>query len=176
MIASRHPSWALLLLLAACGEAGDPTAGKTDEQLRREIEAVAVPKPDPKDLPPPFRLRPLKVGEVRQFVSGQPACTLLYRGRIFFATNGNRAIANVDGGTRQLLATGPVGPTGGFFSVEGATISIGRIAQFAGGAEAYVPAWPVDVAVGGAAEIQPQRFEAGWTCRGAGKVDIVPAQ
>ncbi len=75
-----------------------------------------------------------------------------------------------------MIASGPVGSTGGFFRAEGATISIGRIAQYAGRAEAYVPAWPVDVAVGGAAEIVPQRFEARWTCRGAGKVSIVPAQ
>ncbi len=175
MNVSRHPGWALLLLLAACGEAEDPTAGKSDEQLRREIEAVAVPKPDPKDLPPPFRLRPLKVSEVRQYVGARPACLLLYRDRIFFVTNGNQGIGNVDGRTRQLIATGPVGSTGGFFTTGGATISIGRTAQYAGRAEAYAPAWPVDVAVGGAAEILPQRFEARWTCRGAGKVNIVPA-
>ena len=172
----RHLPCALLLLLAACGGAEDPTAGKSDEQLRREIEAVAVPKPDPKDLPPPFRLRPLKVGEVRPYVGEGPACVLLFQGRIFFVTNGNRGIANVDGGTRELIAGGPVGSTGGYFTAPGATVSIGRIAQYAGRAEAYAPAWPVDVAVGGAADILPQRFEARWTCRGAGRVEIVPAQ
>jgi hypothetical protein len=175
MIAFRQISLALLLLLAACGEAEDPTAGKTDEQLRREIEAVAVPKPDPKDLPPPFRLRPLKVGEARLYIAGRPACILIFKDRIFFVTNGNQGIANIDGGTRKMVATGPVGSTGGFFTAAGATISIGRIAQYAGRTEAYAPTWPVDVAVGGAAEILPQRFEARWTCRGPGKVNIVPA-
>ncbi len=90
MAAFRHVSSAILLLLAACGGAEDPTAGKTDEQLRREIEAVALPKPEPKDLPPPFRLRPLKVSEVRQYVGERPACILLFQDRIFFVTNGNQ--------------------------------------------------------------------------------------
>lgn len=160
---------AMLLLLAGCGGGGsDPTAGKSDEQLRREIEALAEPKPIAKDEPPPFRLRPLKVGEVRQHVGGRPACILVYRGLVFFVTSGDRGIANVDGRTAELVATGPVGPTGGFFSGQGATISIGRFAQYAGRAEAYAPAWPVDVAVGGAKEIMPQRFEGSWTCRRRG--------
>lgn len=164
----RRPASIVLLLAAGCGGEGDPTAGKSDEQLRREIEAVATPKPLPEDEPPPFRLRPLKVGEVRQYVGGRPACILIHRGLVFFVTTGSRGIANVDGRTAELAATGPVGPTGGFFSAPGATISIGRVAQYAGRAELYAPAWPVDVAVGGAKEIMPQRLEGRWTCRNRG--------
>jgi hypothetical protein len=154
-----------ILLCSACGDRSDPTEGKSAEQLRREIEAVATPKPLPKDKPPPFRLRPLKVGEVRHFVADRPACLLVYRDRIFFATGGPYGIARIDGRPVRLAAGGPVSTTGGFFTAEGATISIGRPGQYAGRAEAYVPGWRVDVAVGGAKEILPQRFEANWTCR-----------
>jgi hypothetical protein len=162
----RHLGWVIPLLLAsACGGDRDPTAGKTDEQLRREIEAVATPKPLAKDLPPPFRLGPLKVGEVREYIGGAPGCMLVFKDRIFFATRGPDGIARIDGRLVQLTASGPVGATGGFFTAEGATISIGRVAQYAGAAEAYVPGWAVDVAVGGAAQIRPQEFQASWTCR-----------
>jgi hypothetical protein len=161
----RHIGCAFSLLLASCGGSGDPTEGKSPEQLRREIEAVATPKPPPEDRPPPFRLRPLKVGEVRQYVGGHPACMLVYRDRIFFTTISMEGIARIDGRLVRLTASGPVAGSGGFFRAEGATISIGRVAQYAGRAEAYVPAWAVDVAVGGAREIKPQRFEASWTCR-----------
>lgn len=155
----------IFLLGAACGESGDPTAGKSPEQLRREIEAVATPPLLPKDRPPPFRLRPLKVSEVRDYVGDRPACMLVYRDRIFFSTIGMEGIARIDGRLVRLTASGPVAGSGGFFRAEGATISIGRVAQYAGRAEAYVPAWAVDVAVGGAPEIKPQRFEGSWTCR-----------
>jgi hypothetical protein len=172
----KHLAPVLFLAAAACGGSEeDPTAGKSDEQLQSEIEALATPKPLPNDEPPPFRLRPLKEGEVRQHVAGRPACFLIHRGVVFFATTGNRGIANVDGRTADLVATGPVGPTGGFFSAQGATISIGRVAQFAGRAAAYPPSWPVDVAVGGAKEIMPQRFEGSWTCRTRGP-RLEPAQ
>jgi hypothetical protein len=155
----------LALLAASCGESGDPTAGKSPEQLRREIEAVATPPLLPKDRPPPFRLRPLKVGEVREYIGSRPACMLVYRDRIFFTTIGVEGIARVDGRLARLAASGPVAGSGGFFRAEGATISIGRVAQYAGRAAAYVPGWAVDVAVGGAADIKPQRFEGSWTCR-----------
>lgn len=155
----------MILLLAACGDGGDPTEGKSAEQLRREIEAVATPKPLPEDEQPPFRLRPLKVGEVRQYISDRPACVLIYQDRIFFATGGTDGLARIDGRPVWLAASGPVSTSGGFFTAEGATISIGRVGQYAGRAEAYVPGWRVGVAVGGAKEILPQRFEGSWTCR-----------
>ena len=161
----RLPFMLAALLLASCGEGADPTAGKSAEQLRREIEAAATPKPLPEDRPPPFRLRPLKVGEVRGYLENRPACLLVYRDRIVFATGGADGIARIDGRLVRLAASGPVANTGGFFTAEGATLSIGRVAQYAGGAEAYVPGWRVDVAVGGAKQILPQRFEGSWTCR-----------
>ena len=133
--------------------------------MRREIEAVATPKPLAKDLPPPFRLKPLKVAEVREYLGEVPACVLSYRNRIFFATRGIDGLARIDGRLVRLVASGPVAATGGFFTAEGATLSIGRVTQYAGAAEAYVPGWAVDVAVGGARQILPQRFQASWTCR-----------
>jgi hypothetical protein len=154
-----------LLSLAGCGARGDPTEGKSPEQLRREIEAVATPAPLPENKPPPFRLRALKVGEVRDYVADRRACLLVYRDRIVFAAVGAEGIARIDGRLVRLAAGGPVSTTGGFFTAEGATMSIGRPGQFAGAAEAYVPGWRVEVAVGGAKEILPQRFEAKWTCR-----------
>ena len=159
------PALLILLLAAGCGQRGDPTEGKSPEQLRREIEAVATPAPLAKDKPPPFRLRALKVGEVRQYIADRPACLLVYRDRIVFATSGKDGIARMDGRRMWLAASGPIATTGGFFTAEGATISIGRVGQYAGGAEAYVPGWRVDVAVGGAKDILPQRFEGRWSCR-----------
>ena len=154
-----------LLFAAACGQSDDPTRGKSPEQLQREIEAVATPKPLPKDAPPPFRLRPLKVGEVREFIGNAPACLLVYRDRIFFAAVGAEGRARIDGRPARLAAAGPVGASGGFYRAEGATISIGRVGQYAGRAAAYVPVWAVEVAVGGATELKPQEFEGSWTCR-----------
>jgi hypothetical protein len=163
----RPTGCALLLLFAAScgGEPEDAAEGKSADQLRREIEAVADPKPLPKDLPSPFRLRPLKVAEVRDYVADRPACMLVYRDRIFFATKGLEGMARIDGRLVRLAANGPVAGSGGFFSAEGATLSIGRISQYAGRAAAYVPGWPVEVAVGGAKDIKPQEFEGSWTCR-----------
>lgn len=153
------------LVAAACGGDHDPTEGKSPEQLRREIEAVASPKLLPKDKPPPFRLRPLNVGEVRTFVGDGPACMLVFRDRIHFAASGLKGIARIDERLTNLAAAGPVGASGGFFRADGTTLSIGRVGQYAGHAETYVPAWPVDVAVGGAADIEPQEFQGSWTCR-----------
>ena len=155
----------ILLLLAACGDRGDPTEGKSAEQLRREIEAVATAKPLPEDEPPPFRLRPLRVSEVRQYLSDRPGCVLVYQDRVFFATGGSDGLARIDGRPVWLAASGPVSTSGGFFTAEGATMSIGRVSQYAGRAEAYVPGWRVDVAVGGAKDILPQRFVGKWAYR-----------
>ncbi len=126
---------------------------------------MATPKVLPKDEPPPFRLRALKVGEVREFIGERPACVLVYRDRIVFTAAGTEGVARIDGRLARLAAAGPVGGSGGFFKVDGATISIGRVGQYAGRAAAYVPGWPVQVAVGGATAIKPQEFEASWTCR-----------
>lgn len=155
-----------LLLLASCGGGeSDPTAGKSEEQLRREIEAVATPPVKAEDKPPPFRLRPLRVREVSEFVAGRPACFLAMRGPVMFVAAGAEGLANIDSRVRRLAASGPVGGSGGFFTAEGATISIGRVGQYAGSAAAYAPFWRAEVAIGGGKEIKPQEFEGEWSCR-----------
>jgi hypothetical protein len=153
----------LALLLAAGCSSEKPVQEKSAEELRREIEAVATP-PTLKKEAPRFRLAPISAAEVQAYAGDRPACVLLLGDRMLFVTNGNQGLARIDGQLRRLIASGPVGPTGGFFSIPGATVSIGRIGHYAAGAEAYVPAWTVAVAVGGS-EGKPGEFDAGWTCR-----------
>jgi hypothetical protein len=161
---SRFAASLVLLLAASCGSE-QPVTDKSPEQLRREIEALSTP-PSLKKEVPKFRLRPLTLDEVRSYAGEGPVCLVLVGERVLFVTNGNQGLARIDGRLARLTASGPVGPSGGFFAAEGATLSIGRIGQYAGEAAAYAPSWTAIVAIGGAARgVKPQQFDAGWTCR-----------
>lgn len=154
----------VLLLAAGCGSE-QPATDKSPEQLRREIEELSTP-PSLKKKVPKFRLRPLTLAEVRSYAGEGPVCLVLVGQRVLFVTNGSQGLARIDGRLTRLTASGPVGASGGFFVAQGATLSIGRIGQYAGEAAAYAPSWTAMVAIGGAARGEkPQQFDAGWTCR-----------
>jgi len=160
-----------LLLAGGCGSQSDPTAGKSGEQLRREIEAVATPPVPPEQRPPPPRLAPLTAAEVNGFVQGRASCLLVQMNQVLFATVGATGIARVDRQIRELRAKAPVAGSGGFFAAPGVSLSVGRVGQYAGEAAAYAPDWRAAVAVGGLRGRKPERFEARWRC-----VPASPAQ
>ena len=154
-----------IAVLAACGDEQQSPDEKSAEQLTREIEAVAEVKPKPKEGDLPLSLVPLKRMDLAQLAPGSGACFLFRGDKIYLATTGSDAILRINGRPTHVLAAGPVGSTGGFFSARHVRVSIGRTGSYAPGAANYVPGWLADVAVRYGPEGKSNYAKASWTCR-----------
>ena len=155
----------MLSFTAACGGEQQSVDEKSDEQLAREIEAVAEVKPKPKEADLPLTLVPLKRYDLAQLAPGSGACFLFRGEKIYLATTGSDAIIRINGRPTHVLAAGPVGSTGGFFSARHVRVSIGRTGSYAPGAANYVPGWLADVAVRYGPKGKSNYARASWTCR-----------
>ncbi|HEX8573075.1 MAG TPA: hypothetical protein VF759_10015 [Allosphingosinicella sp.] len=151
--------------LAACGdrEDDDPVArANSAEELENRLEKLADRTSE--DIEPPLRLANLKEGDLGSEFRAEPACRLHRDGRLILVVTRAGAVARLDGRRVPLAVAGPVGPTGGFFTAPGATISVGRVAPYAGDAESYAPGWPARLSIGGDPERPIEKHEATWIC------------
>jgi hypothetical protein len=160
-----RPFLLLAIFLSACGRGDDePTArANSAEELANRVERLAARTEEDIDKPP--RLSYLRVGDVAPELKASPWCRLHQEGKLVLVVNDRGAVARVDGRRVPLVVSGPVGPTGGFFTAPGVTVSVGRTAPFAADADVYASGWAATATLGGDAAKEIEKLEATWICR-----------
>ena len=160
----RFGPHALLLLLAACGgrEDGAEPRANSQEELENRLDKLADRTRE--DIEPPDRLGDLLQSDVGPELRAEPACRLRRNGRLVLSVNPAGAVARIDGRRVPLAVSGPVGPTGGFLSAPGITVSVGRLEPPVPGADEYAREWRARVTIGGDKERPIEKHQATWTC------------
>jgi hypothetical protein len=155
----------LLFILAACGGEEDEAVPRANsvEELANRLDKLSDRTTEL--IEPPQRLAYLKEADLRPELRTGPACRLHQGGHLLLVVSDGGAVVRVDGRRVPLAVSGPVGPTGGFFTAPGVTVSVGRIAPFAKDAGDYAAGWPARVTIGGDAERPVEKHEASWICR-----------
>ena len=152
------------LLLAGCGGREDDAVAQANsvEELENRLEKLADRTTE--DIEPPSRLAELEPADFGAELSAEPACRLHRDGRPILIANESGAVARIDGRRVKLTVAGPVGPTGGFFTAPGVTVSVGRIGPFVDEAKSYARGWPARLSIGGDPERPIEKHEATWIC------------
>ncbi len=153
-----------LILLAACGSSEEddgPRANSVDE-LENRLEKLAVGAAEEIERAP--RMSNLKESDLGPELRSNPACRLHQSGRLLVVVNAAGAVARIDGRRVPLAVSGPVGPTGGFFTAPGVTVSVGRDGSSGNDAAEYGFGWPARVTVGGDKARPLEKLEATWIC------------
>jgi hypothetical protein len=151
-------------LLAACGspEEDDRPRANSVEELENRLEKLADRTSE--EIEPEPRLANLKEGDLRPALRSNPACRLHRDGRLLLVVNAAGTVARIDGRPVALAVSGPVGPTGGFFTAPGVTLSVGRTEPTGNDAAEYGMGWPARATVGGDKERPIEKQEATWIC------------
>ena len=155
---------AAILLLGACGsgdEAVEPRANSVEE-LTNRLDKLADRTSE--DIEPPDRLAFLEPTDLDERLGAGPACRLHDSGRLYLVVNAAGAVARIDGRRVPLAVSGPVGPTGGFFTAPGITVSIGRLSPSGNDSGEFGIGWPARVTIGGDKERPLEKHEATWIC------------
>lgn len=154
-----------LLLLAACGggEDGAEPRANSQEELENRLDKLADRTSE--DIEPPDRLGDLLQADLTPELRSEPACRLRRNGRLVLTVNRSGAVARIDGRRAALAVSGPVGPTGGFLTAPGLTVSVGRLEPPVPGADEYAREWRARVTIGGDKERPIEKHEGTWTCR-----------
>ncbi|HEX9965822.1 MAG TPA: hypothetical protein VGB04_12665 [Allosphingosinicella sp.] len=152
-----------LLLLAGCGatEEDDRPRANSVEELENRLEKLAVGESVE---PEPARLGFLKESDLGPELRANPACRLHKDRRLYLVVNAAGAVARIDGRRVPLAISGPVGPTGGFFSAPGLTVSVGRTEPTGNDAAEYGMGWPARATIGGDRKRPLEKQEATWIC------------
>jgi hypothetical protein len=152
------------LLLAACGEpeADDRPRANSVEELENRLEKLADRTSE--EIEPAPRLGLLEKADLGPDVRSNPACRLHRDGRLLLVVNAAGAVARIDGRRVPLALSGPVGPTGGFLTAPGITVSVGRTEPSGDDAAEYGRGWPARVTVGGDKARPLEKQEATWIC------------
>jgi hypothetical protein len=156
--------FAPLLLLASCGGPDDdiePQANSVEE-LSNRLDKLSDRTDE--DIEPPDRLGFLQQVDLDARLGAGPACRLHKDGRLYLVVNTAGAVARIDGRRVPLAVAGPVGPTGGFFTAPGLTVSIGRTEPSGDDSAEYGIGWPARVTIGGDMERPLEKHEATWIC------------
>ena len=155
---------AAVLLLAACGGQEDDSVARANsvEELSNRLDKLADRTSE--DIEPPDRLGDLLQSDVGPELRSEPACRLSREGRLILIVNRAGAVARIDGRRVPLTVSGPVGPTGGFFTARGITMSIGRTRTALPESESYGRGWPARLSIGGDKERPIEKHEATWIC------------
>jgi hypothetical protein len=152
------------LLLTACGgsaEDAEPQANSVEE-LSNRLDKLADRTQE--DIEPPDRLGFLEPTDLDSRLGADPACRLHKDARLYLVVNAAGAVARSDGGRVPLAVSGPVGPTGGFFTAPGLTVSVGRTKPSGDDSAEYGMGWPARVTIGGDMERPLEKHEATWIC------------
>jgi hypothetical protein len=154
----------LPLLAAACGSSEDDAVARANsvEELSNRLDKLSDRTSE--DIEPPARLADLLPADVGPELRAEPACRLHREGRPILVANAAGAVSRIDGRRVALAVSGPVGPTGGFFTAPGVTVSVGRIKPFVNEAQSYARGWPARVSIGGDAERPIEKHRATWLC------------
>jgi hypothetical protein len=152
------------LLLSACGgaEEDDRPRANSVEELENRLEKLADRTSE--EIEPAPRLAPLAKADLGPEFRANPACRLHRDGRLFLVANASGAVARIDGRRVPLALSGPVGPTGGFFTAPGITVSVGRTEPTGNDAAEYGRDWPARATMGGDKERPLEKQEATWIC------------
>ncbi len=151
-------------LVAACGgpEEDDRPRANSVEELENRLEKLADRTSE--EIEPASRLGVLKAADLGPEFRSNPACRLHRDGRLLLVVNAAGAVARIDGRRVPLALSGPVGPTGGFLTGSGVTVSVGRIEPGGKDAAEYGMGWPARATVGGDKERPLEKQEATWIC------------
>jgi hypothetical protein len=152
------------LLLAACGgaEEDDRPRANSVEELENRLEKLADRTSE--EIEPAPRMSNLKAADLGPELRSNPACRLHQGGRLLLVVNAAGAVARIDGRRVPLAVSGPIGPTGGFFTAPGVTVSVGRTEPSGNDAAEYGMGWPARATVGGDKERPLEKREATWIC------------
>ena len=152
------------LLLGACGGAEEEAVPKANsvEELSNRLDKLSDRIKE--DIETPDRLAPLVQADLTPELRARPACHLRKGGRLLLAVNAAGGVARVDGRPVRLAVAGPVGPTGGFLTAPGVTVSVGRTEPSVAGVQEHGRAWPARVSIGGDKERPIEKHEGTWTC------------
>ncbi|HEX8514016.1 MAG TPA: hypothetical protein VF688_13035 [Allosphingosinicella sp.] len=153
-----------LILLAACGgaEEDDRPRANSVEELENRLEKLAVGAAEETERAP--RMSNLKNADLGPELRANPSCRLHRDGRLLVVVNAAGAVARIDGRRVPLAVSGPVGPTGGFFTAPGVTVSVGREGASGNDAAEYGFGWPARATVGGDKARPLEKLEATWIC------------
>lgn len=152
------------LFLTGCGgpEEDDRPRANSVEELENRLEKLAARTSE--EIEPAPRMSNLRKADLGPELRSNPACRLHREGRLLVVVNAAGAVARIDGRRVQLVVSGPVGPTGGFFTAPGVTLSVGRTEASGDGAAEYGMGWPARATVGGDRERPLEKLEATWIC------------
>ena len=152
------------ILLAACGgpEEDDRPRANSVEELENRLEKLADRTTE--DIEPPARMSNLKESDLGPELRSNPACRLHRDGRLLLVVNSAGAVARIDERRAPLAVSGPVGPTGGFFTASGVTVSVGRTEPSGNDAAEYGMGWPARATIGGDKDRPLEKLEATWIC------------
>jgi hypothetical protein len=154
----------LALLLAGCGGAEEDSEPRANsiEELENRLEKLADRTTE--EIEPAARLGFLVEADLGPELRASPACRLQGNGRVYLVVNAAGAVARIDGRRTPLAVSGPIGPTGGFFTAPGVTISIGRVAPPGSDSDGYAREWPAKATIAGDSERPVEKLDAAWIC------------
>ena len=150
--------WAALALVA-CGGGDEPEGAASANQ----IERLSTPQVGTQDPQAAARLLPLTAEHVgREGLLGA-GCEFSGDGAMLLAAVGGDAIVRTQEGVRRLVASAPVGPTGGFFEDGEVSVSVGRTDE-AARTIGESTAWPARITVTNRRAEAQQEAAGMWTC------------
>ncbi|HEX8307393.1 MAG TPA: hypothetical protein VF645_03125 [Allosphingosinicella sp.] len=160
----RLPFLLACLLLAGCGapEEDDRPRANSVEELENRLEKLADRTSE--EIEPAARMSNLKESDLGPELRSNPACRLHRGGRLLLVVNAAGGVARIDGRRVALSVSGPVGPTGGFLTAPGITVSVGRTEPGGDEAAQYGMGWPARATVGGDGDRPLEKLEATWIC------------
>jgi len=148
---------AIALMLAGCGQGGEPRGGPSENQMAR-LSTPAKQEVDPEAA---ARIAPLGPEDLAML--GPTSCAFGRGGRILLAVTPSDAVARVAGTLRHFVHSGPVGPTGGFFEDRHISISVGRTGEIPAG-EGAAGSWPGRITITNRRADAQVRLDGAWRC------------
>ena len=152
------------LLLSACGapKEDDRPRANSVEELENRLEKLADRTSE--EIEPAQRMTNLTESDLGPELRSNPACRLHQRGRLLLVVNAGGGVARIDGRRVALALSGPVGPTGGFLTAPGITVSVGRTEPGGDDSAEYGMGWPARATIGGDQARPLEKLEATWIC------------